>query len=115
MEALKYKVIASDKQYDKYCNTLEELVFSSPKTKASLHLKGNCPALPKIPRANSKNKIIEKMGFGLTVTNDEDLIILNHLFISRIIINVAIKIAKNSFNTGYVCHTILKEILASSV
>ena len=35
MEALKYKVIASDKQYDKYCNTLEELVFSSPKTKAN--------------------------------------------------------------------------------
>lgn len=35
MEALKYKVIISDKQYDKYCKTLEELVFSSPKTKAS--------------------------------------------------------------------------------
>jgi len=35
MEALKYKVITSDKQYDKYCKTLEELVFSSPKTKAS--------------------------------------------------------------------------------
>jgi HTH-type transcriptional regulator/antitoxin HigA len=35
MEALKYKVITSDKQYDKYCKTLEELVFSSPKTKAN--------------------------------------------------------------------------------
>lgn len=35
MEALKYKIITSDKQYDKYCKTLEELVFSSPKTKAN--------------------------------------------------------------------------------
>ena len=35
METLKYKVITSDKQYDKYCKTLEELVFSSPKTKAN--------------------------------------------------------------------------------
>ena len=35
MEVLKYKVITSDKQYDKYCKTLEELVFSSPKSKAT--------------------------------------------------------------------------------
>lgn len=35
MGALKYKVIASGKQYNKYCKTLEELVFSSPKTKAN--------------------------------------------------------------------------------
>ena len=35
MEALKYKVITSDKQYDKYCKTLEELVFSSPKSKTT--------------------------------------------------------------------------------
>ncbi len=35
MEALKYKVITSGKQYDKYCRTLEDLVFSSPKTKAN--------------------------------------------------------------------------------
>ena len=35
MEALKYKVIISDKQYDNYCKTLEGLVFSSPKTKAN--------------------------------------------------------------------------------
>lgn len=35
MEALKYKVITSDKQYDKYCKALEELVFSSLKTRAS--------------------------------------------------------------------------------
>ncbi len=34
MEALKYKVITSDKQYDKYCKTLEDLVFASTKTKA---------------------------------------------------------------------------------
>lgn len=34
MEALKYKVITSDKQYYKYCKQLEELVFSPPKTKA---------------------------------------------------------------------------------
>ena len=33
MIALKYKVITSDKQYDKYCKTLEELVFSSSKAK----------------------------------------------------------------------------------
>ncbi|MEO5782805.1 MAG: transcriptional regulator [Ginsengibacter sp.] len=35
METLKYKVITSDKQYDKYCKTLEELVFSSSKSKAT--------------------------------------------------------------------------------
>ena len=35
MEALKYKIIISDKQYDNYCKTLEDLVFSSPKTKAN--------------------------------------------------------------------------------
>ncbi|MEO8712943.1 MAG: helix-turn-helix domain-containing protein [Parafilimonas sp.] len=34
MDVLKYKVITSEKQYDKYCKTLEELVFSSQKTKA---------------------------------------------------------------------------------
>jgi HTH-type transcriptional regulator/antitoxin HigA len=34
METLKYKVISSDKQYDKYCRILEELVFSPSKTKA---------------------------------------------------------------------------------
>lgn len=34
METLKYKVITSEKQYDKYCQTLEELVFLSSKTKA---------------------------------------------------------------------------------
>lgn len=34
METLKYKVIVSDKQYDKYCKTLEDLVFLSTKTKA---------------------------------------------------------------------------------
>jgi HTH-type transcriptional regulator/antitoxin HigA len=34
METLKYKVIASDKQYDKYCKDLEMLVFSSHKTQA---------------------------------------------------------------------------------
>ena len=33
METLKYKVIVSDKQYDKYCKTLEDLV--SVKTKAN--------------------------------------------------------------------------------
>ncbi|MEO6813313.1 MAG: helix-turn-helix domain-containing protein [Ginsengibacter sp.] len=33
METLKYKVITSEKQYDKYCQTLEELVFSSSKIK----------------------------------------------------------------------------------
>lgn len=35
MEALKYKVITSEKQYNKYAKTLEELVFSTPKTKAT--------------------------------------------------------------------------------
>ena|SRR5665647_3802525 len=35
METLKYKIITSEKQYDKYCKTLEELVFSSPRTKAN--------------------------------------------------------------------------------
>ena len=34
METLKYKIITTEKQYDKYCKTLEELVFSSQKTKA---------------------------------------------------------------------------------
>ena len=34
METLKYKVITSEKQYDKYCQVLEELVFLSSKTKA---------------------------------------------------------------------------------
>ena len=34
METLKYKIITSEKQYEKYCKTLEELVFSSQKTKA---------------------------------------------------------------------------------
>ena len=34
METLKYKVIATDKQYDKYCMMLETLVFSSHKTQA---------------------------------------------------------------------------------
>ncbi len=33
MEVLKYKIITSEKQYDKYCKTLEELVFASAKTK----------------------------------------------------------------------------------
>ena len=33
MESLKYKVITSEKQYNKYCKILEELVFSSSKTK----------------------------------------------------------------------------------
>lgn len=31
MERLKYKVITSEKQYDNYCKTLEELVFSKSK------------------------------------------------------------------------------------
>ncbi len=35
METLKYKIITSEKQYDKYCKTLEELVFSTQKTKAT--------------------------------------------------------------------------------
>lgn len=34
METLKYKVITSEKQYDKYCQFLEDLVFLSSKTKA---------------------------------------------------------------------------------
>jgi len=34
METLKYKVIVSEKQYDKYCKILEDLVFLSAKTKA---------------------------------------------------------------------------------
>jgi len=34
METLKYKVIKSDTQYNKYCNTLEELVETPKKTKA---------------------------------------------------------------------------------
>lgn len=33
METLKYKVITSIAQYKKYCNTLEELVFSGAKDK----------------------------------------------------------------------------------
>lgn len=32
METLKYKVITTEKQYDDYCNKLEELVFSKSKT-----------------------------------------------------------------------------------
>ncbi len=35
MEELKYKVITSEKQYNRYCKALEQLVFSSPKTKAN--------------------------------------------------------------------------------
>lgn len=34
METLKYKVITSEKQYDKYCKVLEELVFLPSKAKA---------------------------------------------------------------------------------
>jgi HTH-type transcriptional regulator / antitoxin HigA len=34
METLKYKIITSEKQYDNYCKILEELVFSTPKSKA---------------------------------------------------------------------------------
>lgn len=34
METLKYKIITSKKQYFNYCNTLEELVFSSAQSKA---------------------------------------------------------------------------------
>ena len=34
MHALKYKVITSHSQYDKYCRLLEDLVFLAPKTKA---------------------------------------------------------------------------------
>lgn len=33
METLKYKVITSEKQYDSYCKTLEDLVFSGSKNK----------------------------------------------------------------------------------
>jgi HTH-type transcriptional regulator / antitoxin HigA len=33
METLKYKIITSEKQYVRYCNTLEELVFSRAKTR----------------------------------------------------------------------------------
>lgn len=33
METLKYKVITSEKQYDKYAKTLEELVFGTSKTR----------------------------------------------------------------------------------
>ncbi len=33
METLKYKIINSVKQYNQYCRTLEELVFTSSKTK----------------------------------------------------------------------------------
>ncbi|MEO6844147.1 MAG: transcriptional regulator [Ginsengibacter sp.] len=35
MEILKYKIINSEKQYKKYCKILEELVFSSKKTRAT--------------------------------------------------------------------------------
>jgi HTH-type transcriptional regulator/antitoxin HigA len=34
MEILKYKIIRSERQYKKYCKILEELVFTSKKTKA---------------------------------------------------------------------------------
>jgi HTH-type transcriptional regulator/antitoxin HigA len=34
METLKYKIINSEKQYKKYCGILEELVFSTQKTKS---------------------------------------------------------------------------------
>ena len=34
MEILKYKIITSEKQYDKYCKALEDMVFSSQKKKA---------------------------------------------------------------------------------
>ncbi len=33
METLKYKVIKSETQYDKYCRQLEELLNNGPKTK----------------------------------------------------------------------------------
>ena len=33
METLKYKIITSEKQYDGYCKTLENLVFEKTKTK----------------------------------------------------------------------------------
>jgi HTH-type transcriptional regulator / antitoxin HigA len=33
MEILKYKVITGEKQYDKYCKTLEKLVFEGGKSK----------------------------------------------------------------------------------
>ncbi len=34
METLKYKIITSEKQYDGYCKTLENLVFEKTKNKA---------------------------------------------------------------------------------
>ena len=34
MVSLKYKIITSEKQYDKYCKTLEEFVFSGTISKA---------------------------------------------------------------------------------
>jgi HTH-type transcriptional regulator / antitoxin HigA len=34
METLKYKIISTEKQYNKYCIALEALVFGSSKTKA---------------------------------------------------------------------------------
>ena len=34
METLKYKVITTEKQYFKYCDILEELVFSKKRTRA---------------------------------------------------------------------------------
>ncbi len=34
MTTLKYKVITSEKQYDNYCKILEQLLFSTPKSKA---------------------------------------------------------------------------------
>lgn len=34
METLKYKIITSEKQYFKYCKALEDLVFTSQKTKS---------------------------------------------------------------------------------
>lgn len=33
METMKYKVITSEKQYNKYCKALEDLVFTAQKTK----------------------------------------------------------------------------------
>jgi HTH-type transcriptional regulator/antitoxin HigA len=34
METLKYKIVTTEKQYDKYCKTLEALVFLPKKTKS---------------------------------------------------------------------------------
>lgn len=34
MDTLKYKVITSERQYDNYCKILEQLLFSTPKSKA---------------------------------------------------------------------------------